>query len=136
MIFKRQCQVEHRDDLSTYRVEVHTSFGWATLPRSWLLPRVQLVAGSLELAHNVSRDPPALRDLDPVSLSPGTDGVNVDPGARLAAGGASDAHLAGLAHVPIQGLAELLGVSVAEINSVGGSIESELDGLGGLAAIN
>src|SRR5215217_6377690 len=121
MIFKRQCQVEHRDDLSTYRVEVHTSVGWATLPRPWLLPRVQLVAGSLELAHNVSRDPPALRDLDPVSLSPGTDGVNVDPGARLAAR-ASDAHLAGLAHVPVQGLAELLGVLLAEVDGIGGSI--------------
>src|SRR5215212_3945795 len=91
MILKRHCQVEHRDDLSTNRVEVHTCVPGPPLPRARLLPRMQLVARRVVLVEDIPRDAPALRQLDLVGRRPGPDSLQISLASAIPSRPASTA---------------------------------------------
>src|SRR5215212_3649914 len=90
------------------------------------------VARGLELFDHVALDAAARRNFDALALGPGSDGRGVDRvGGRVTKGSPALARRAGLAtrrDVLRQGVAELGGVVVREVDLVALAVETKADG--------
>src|SRR3954452_11910360 len=95
--------------------------------------------------HDRARDPPALGDLVAVLARPLADGLILIPAgpatgrrgtpARPAYVGTAAAHAGGHRQVRVERLTKFAGVLFGQVNGVGDTVKSELDGAVGLSAV-